>query len=259
MNDFLYQERFESATIVLPLVDETVSLKQTVDIVLRDARREDIKELLIVTCKKTTNDARAVAAQLQKELGSLVVMHEQTLPYLGGAIREAFNLARGSHVLLMASDLETDPHDAAAMMAEAKKNPSCIITASRWLKGVEFHGYSKIKLVCNWIFQHFFSVLYGVKLTDLTFAYRIFPTKLVQAIRWEDLRHSFLFETLVKPLRLGVPVIEVPSTWRARIEGASQNSFFRNFEYFRIGLRTRFASRKNILLPEAALALKPQH
>jgi hypothetical protein len=256
MKDFLHVERFESATILLPLVDETISLKQTVDIVLRDVRREDIKELMILTCKKTTKEARAVAAEIQKELGSLVVMHEQTLPFLGGAVREGFDLACGSHVFLMASDLETDPNDAAAMIAESKKNPSSIITATRWRKGVVFKGYSKIKLVCNWIFQHFFSVVYGTQLTDLTFGYRIFPTKLVQAIQWEDLRHSFLFETLVKPLRLGVPVIEVPSNWQARIEGVSQNPFFRNFEYFRIGLRTRFASRESILRPAAASLLK---
>jgi hypothetical protein len=257
MDNYFQTERFESLSIIMPLVNETTSLKQTVDILMRDLKREDMKELLIVTCKKTTAEARAMAAQIQKEWGSLVVMHEQKLPYLGGAIREAFSLARGSHVLLMASDLETDPNDAATMIAEAKKNPSSIITATRWAKGVQFHGYSKIKLACNWGFQHFFSVLYQTKLTDLTFAYRIFPTKLVQAIRWEDLRHSFLFETLVKPLRLGVPVIEVPSSWHARTEGESQNSFLRNFEYFRTGLLTRFASKESLLLPEADAPLKP--
>ena len=251
MNNCFHTDRFESATIILPVVNETVSLKQTVDTILRDVKRENIKEFLIVTCKKTTAEARAVAAQLQNELGSLVVLHEQQLPHLGGAIREAFNLARGSHVIMMASDLETDPKDVAVLIAEAQKNPSSIITASRWRKGVQFQGYSKIKLICNWIFQRMFSVLYATKLTDLTFAYRVFPTKLAQAIHWEDLRHSFLFETLVKPLRLGVPVIEIPSAWRARIEGVSQNTFFRNFEYFKIGLLTRFASRESLLLPEA--------
>jgi hypothetical protein len=80
----------------------------------------------------------------------------------------------------------------------------------------------------------------------------------VQAIRWEDLRHSFLFETLVKPLRLDVPVIEIPSVWRARTEGASQNTFFRNFEYFKIGWQTRFAPKETLLLPEAASLLKQQ-
>lgn len=252
----LHIERFESATIILPVVNETTSLKQTVDVILRDVKREEIKEFLIVTCKKTTGEARGVIAGLQKDLGGLVATHEQILPFLGGAMREAFNLARGSHVIMMASDLETDPKDVAVLIAEARKNPSAIITASRWQAGVQFHGYSKIKLLCNWIFQRSFSILYGTKLTDLTFAYRIFPTKMVQAIYWEDLRHSFLFETLVKPLRLGVPVVEIPSMWRARTEGASQNTFFRNFEYFKIGLTTRFTPCEKILLPEAAPSLK---
>ena len=253
MKNNFHMDRFESATMILPLVNETTSLQQTVDILMRDIKREDMKELLIVTCKKTTPEARAVAAKIQQDLGSsFVVIHEQTLPFLGGAIREAFDISRGSHTFLLATDLETDPNDAAAIIAESKKNPSAIVTATRWTKGVKFQGYSKIKLVCNWIFQRFFSILYGTKLTDLTFGYRIFPTRLVQSIRWEDFRHSFLFETLVKPLRLGVPVIEVPSNWAARIEGESQNPFFRNFEYFKIGLATRFASPASILLPEAA-------
>jgi glycosyltransferase involved in cell wall biosynthesis len=257
MNDFFHVDRFESVTVILPVVNETTSLKQTVDTILRDVPKPDIAELLIVTCKKTTDEARAVATQLQKELGSLVVLHEQKLPFLGGAMRESFTLARGSHVIMMASDLETDPRDVAVLIAEARKHPASIITASRWQAGVQFHGYSKIKLICNWIFQRAFSILYATKLTDLTFAYRIFPTRLVQAIRWEDLRHSFLFETLVKPLRLDVPVIEIPSTWRVRTEGVSQNTFFRNFEYFKIGWQTRFARKETLLLPEAAASLKP--
>jgi hypothetical protein len=56
-----------------------------------------------------------------------------------------------------------------------------------------------------------------------------------------------LFETVVKPLRLGVQVIEIPGFWRARTEGESQNTFARNFEYFRIGLRVRFAATRHLL------------
>ena len=74
---------------------------------------------------------------------------------------------------------------------------------------------------------------------------------LLQAIEWEELRHPFLFETMVKPLRLGVRVTEIPGIWRARTEGESQNTFFRNFEYFRIGLRVRFASAQSLLRNEA--------
>jgi hypothetical protein len=230
------------------VINETISLTQTVEIILRDAR-DRIKELLIVVCERTTPEAMAVVEQLQKDLGDLVVVHHQRLPFLGGAIREAFDLARGSHVIMMSSDLETNPNDVHTLIAEAEKNPSGIVATSRWIKGGEFHGYSKIKLICNWIFQHLFSLLYCTRLSDMTYGYRILPTKLVQAIRWEELRHPFNLETIVKPLRLGVPVTEIPSVWHPRIEGESQNPFFRNFAYFRIGLKTRFARKAAILIP----------
>jgi glycosyltransferase involved in cell wall biosynthesis len=246
MPDYPNVAKLESVTVLLPVINETVSLKQTVEIVLRDARA-DILELLIIVCKKTTPESMAVISQLQKELGGLVVVLHQTRPFLGGAFRDAFEVSRGSHLLMMSTDLETDPKDAGALIEAAKKNPSGVVTTSRWLGGSAFSGYSRIKLVCNWLFQHFFSLLYGTHLTDMTFGYRIFPAKLVQAIQWEELRHPFLLETMVKPLRLGVPVTEIPTDWHARIEGESQNPFFRNFVYFRTGLKTRFLSRQSIL------------
>jgi hypothetical protein len=218
-----------------------------VEVILRDVPGEVIQEILIVVCKKTTAESMAVVAELQKQQGGLVVVHHQQLPFLGGAMREAFDRARGSHVIMMASDLETDPKDVRVLIEQERRNPGGIVTASRWQNAGQFVGYSRVKLVCNWLFQRFFSVLYGTQLTDMTFAYRIFPTRLVQAIQWEELRHPFLFETLVKPLRLGVPVTEIPSVWRARTEGETQNSFFRNFVYFKTGLRARFASRRSIL------------
>jgi glycosyltransferase involved in cell wall biosynthesis len=239
-------ERFESATIILPVMNETVSLEETVRIILREVK-DRVRELLIVVSDRTTPEAMATVGRLRRELGELVVVHHQTLPFLGGALREAFDLARGSHVVMMASDLETDPRDVRTLIAEAERNPSAIVTASRWRKGGGFQGYGGLKVVCNWVFQRFFALLYGASLSDMTFAYRIFPAALVQSIRWEELRHPFLFETLVKPMRLGVPVIEIPSMWRARSEGKSQNTFFGNFSYVRTGLTVRFARREGLL------------
>lgn len=246
MTDYPQVDRFESATIILPVINETTSLEETVKIILRDVK-DRTKEILIVVCKRTTPESLATADRLSKSLDGLVRIHSQTLPFLGGAVREAFDMARGSHVVMMASDLETDPNAVKTLIANAELRPSAIVTATRWSAGGGFQGYSRVKLACNWAFQRFFSILYGVKLSDMTFAFRILPTKLVRSIRWEELRHAFLLETLVKPLRLGVQVIEIPSHWKARTEGKSQNTFLLNFLYFRTGLKTRFASRQSLL------------
>jgi hypothetical protein len=240
-------ERFESATIILPVVNETTSLQKTVDIILRDVKREDLKELLVVVCERTTSESMAVIHKMQKELGDLVVVLHQMLPFWGGAVRDGFAVARGSHIVMMSSDLETDPNEVKRLIEEARKNPGSVVSTSRWISGGAFHGYSRIKLVCNWIFQRFCSLLFLTRLSDMTFAFRIVPAQLVRAIRWEEVRHPFSLECILKPLRLGVPVSEIPTVWNARTEGESQNPFLRNFEYFRTGFKVRFARKESFL------------
>ena len=235
-----------SVTVILPAIDETWSLRETLTRIEAESRN-DVSQYLIVVCDKTTPECRQVAEALMLEVPGRVQLLEQRLPFLGGAVRDGFDAATGSHVIMMSSDLETDPDTVPLLISEAKQHPAIIVTATRWRSKAGFEGYDPLKLVLNKIFQAFFALLYRVRLTDLTFAYRIFPTELVRSIRWEELKHPFLFETIIKPLRLDVEVVEVPSTWRARSEGVSHNTFLTNFVYFRIGLKTLFMSPSSIL------------
>ncbi|OGC24935.1 hypothetical protein A2291_02150 [candidate division WOR-1 bacterium RIFOXYB2_FULL_42_35] len=241
---------FKAVSIILPVVNETTSLEKTVDIIMSGCS-DDVLELLIVICKKTLPESLKVCEKVREKYGEKVKVFEQTRPFLGGAMRDSFLRASASHVLMMASDLETPPDKVKDFILEAKENPAMIITGSRWIMGGGFEGYSPIKFVFNFIFQKFFCLLYRTNLTDMTYGYRLFPTRLVQAINWEETRHPFLFETIVKPLKLGVKVREIPAEWKARAEGGTQNSFMRNFEYFRIGLKTLLYSRKQILKGES--------
>jgi hypothetical protein len=247
LNSYPRVARFESASILLPVINETTSLRKTTDVLLRDVTQEELKEIIIITCPRTTPESRAVVGEIQSERGGLVKVLEQKLPFLGGALRDGFEAARGSHVVMMASDLETNPEEVPLLIAAARRNPSAIITTSRWISGGSFHGYSPLKLLCNWIFQRFFSLLFLTRLTDMTFGFRILPPALARAIRWEEVRHPFNLECIIKPLRLGVPVEEIPSVWHAREEGESQNSFFGNFDYFRIGFKVRFGRKESFL------------
>jgi glycosyltransferase involved in cell wall biosynthesis len=232
-------------SILLPVIDETASLRKTVEIVLL-ANRTDIAEILIIACDKTTPAAIGVCNELARSYPHLIQLRFQQRPFLGGAMRDAFEWASGSHVLMMASDLETAPETAKELITAAKEGYD-IVTATRWTRRGAIHGYNPLKYVLNWIFQKFFRLLYGTSLSDLTFGYRIFKTELVKKIKWEELRHPFLFETIIKPLRLGAQVAEVPTSWHPRPEGVSHNPFFRNFVYFRIGLKTRFRSKQALL------------
>ncbi len=257
------EPRFESLSVILPVMNETTSLLSTVE-QLVGGLGTDLGELIVVWSPRTTGASREAIERLGDKDGPLaaasrppgvapprLVLHEQHLPFLGGAMREAFELASCSHVVMMASDLETDPATVPEMVRVSKARPDAVVTASRWMGsgGGRFEGYNPAKLVLNAVFQHLFKLLYRTELSDLTYGFRLFPTWLVRSIAWEELRHPFLFETLIKPLRLGVAVIEVPTQWKSREEGASSNSFFANFAYARTGLQMRRRSAASCLRP----------
>jgi len=234
-----------TVTIILPVIDETDSLRETVDILLAE-NSKDISEILIIVCDKTKATSLAIAEELRVRWPNLIQVRSQIRPYLGGAMRDAFEWATGSHVLMMASDLETEPRTAKELIASAQQDID-IVTATRWRSQGGFRGYDPLKYLLNWFFQVFMRLLYGSTLTDFTFGFRIFRARWVKTIQWTELRHPFLLETILKPLRLGAHVIEIPTTWKARVEGESHNPFSQNFVYFRTALKIRFTPKDELL------------
>lgn len=238
-----------SISVLLPIIDETSSLEKTlVDVEASSFR--SIGEYILIVCEKTTAESLEIAKRWTERDPNRYRLLFQSLPFLGGAMRDGFDAVRGSHVLVMSSDLETDPATVPAMLEVIQREPNAVVAASRWLGGARFSGYDPMKLIANKIFQKFFRVLYWTSATDLTFGFRILPMELVRRIRWEGIRHELMMETLVKPLRLGTKVIEVPTPWVARAEGESHNSLFEHWRFFYIGFKTRFASRSAIVAGE---------
>ena len=236
-----------SISIILPVINETYSLSQTVETIIKENR--NIQEILIITSKeKTTKKSFETIKQLEKKFKDLIKFFYQDLPFIGGAIIKGFEMCKSSHVIMMASDLETNPKDIKKMIFESKNNINSIITASRWKNTSSFKNYNLIKLILNFIFQNLMKIMFFTKLSDMTYGYRLFPSQLVKNIIWKDLKHPFLLETILLPLKLNIDIVEIDSKWKSRSEGESQNSFFANFLYFRTAFRIKFLVKKNHII-----------
>lgn len=235
----------KSVSLILPATDETNALRMTVERTRGALLGRELQFLVVTSPKLTTPECRAVISGLVEEYGAAVVPFDQIRAGIGGAIRDAFDRATGDYVVLMASDLETDPAVLPTMIAKLDDGFD-IAATSRWIGGARFRGYDPLKLIFNFFFQHLFRILYWTDLTDLTYAYRAYRRDVITNIRWEETRFPFLFETIVKPLRLGYRVAEVPAPWVARTEGVSHNSFKQTFDYFWLGIRVRLQRAKEI-------------
>ena len=228
-------------SVILPVINETFSLEKTVDVILNSSKSDILEIIIVVSKKKTTSKSLKLINYLEKnKYPNVIKSHFQDLPFIGGAIQKGFQISLGTHILMMASDLETDPNDVKKLIDLSKLNPSSIITANRWIKGGGFKKYNIFKYYFNFLFQFILRCIFLTNLSDMTYGYRIFPTELIRKIKWQELKHPFLLETILKPLLMKINIIEIPSKWEARLEGTSQNSFLQNFEYIKTAILIRF-------------------
>lgn len=241
---------FKNVSILLPTLNETFSFIQTVEIILKECDHNDICEFIAIVCDRTLKESLESiekAKVISEEAGIPLVILYQKKPFAGGAVQDGMEASKGSHILMMAPDLETDPHNVKDFIESAKKYPDDMTTASRWINKGSFDGYNKVKYVLNFIFQKFFAFFYRVKLSDITFGYRIATNELLNAIKWEEYKHPFFLETALKPIKLGVKIHEIPSGWAARQEGESQNSLIATFKYLKIAFKVKFEKRSQLL------------
>ena len=95
-------------------------------------------------------------------------------------MQDAFDIVEGDYTIMMASDLETDPHDVKTMISVMQGDSSVdVVTASRWKDGGDFSGYGANRVVYNYCFNVICTFVL-TSLTDMTFGYRCFRTKIVK-------------------------------------------------------------------------------
>lgn len=225
---------------IIGVVDEEESLAETIDLILRSNFNSLDYQLLLIIAPFASQESRKLATEISN-CDSRIRIIEQLYPGIGGAYKQGFEEATGDIVVLMSSDLETDPRLIPEMISELIKNPQVdIVAISRWLKSNSFEGYSPILRLLNYIFQRLIRVLYGSSLTDFTYAFRAYRRESLSGIEWTEPTHSFFLESLLRPLARGATVLEIPGKWVARSQGVSHIERSAYWHYIKFAIKQRF-------------------
>jgi glycosyltransferase involved in cell wall biosynthesis len=203
---------------MMGVMDETYSLRQTVR-TLQSGLTSIQFEIILVVSPLTSNDSIKTINELTRECQNIVIIKE-VHPGIGGAYMTAIEASVGRYLVLMSSDLETDPSLVPILLGEKKRLESVdIVCVSRWINKKSFIGYSSIQRMLNSIFQKIVRKVSSVSLTDFTYAFRIYDASIVKGLEFKELSHGFFLESLLTPISRGCRVAEVPGTWVARSEG----------------------------------------
>jgi len=245
--------KFVNESIIIPVIRETDLLEQVVNIILGTCKHDDICEFIVVVCEKTAKECFASIEKMQLKCAELKIpfsILQQKLPGMGGAVRDAIDVAKGSHTTFTAADMAADPNIISQLIDMAKQYPKDIISGSRYIvRTKKPKEYNTIKYIWNVISQVGLKILYRANLTDFTAAYWIVPTAYLQAIRFEELKHPFALEGTLKFLRLGINIHEIPI-----VQGAgSESGYLETLGYIKPAIRCRFISKNKILKPGAAI------
>ncbi|MBE6746537.1 MAG: glycosyltransferase [Ruminococcaceae bacterium] len=239
---------FKNLSIMLGAVTEAETLKETVKTVLSICDHKDLKEIIICYSERSTHESMAAVEEIKaSETDVPIVVMKQIRPYMA-SVNDTIDASRGSHCLLLASDMALDLDVVPTLIELAKKEPDVIHSVSRWMKGCKFYGYGRLRRILNFFAQKFLAMLYMKDLTDFTIPVQIAPAELYKSIRFEETRFPFLLEMVLKPIRLGYEFTETPTNCYSRKEGKSSNSILQTMDYLRVALHIRFMKKEDIIL-----------
>ena len=219
-------------SILVPTIDEDASLRETVEALMCDSKLgSDILEIILITGNNTSDGTLRTCQELENVYGPRVYRITQQLPMLGGAFRSGIARSRGTHLVTMFADLESDPRLVPRMVSESKAFPGWIISASRWLPGGGFRDYCWLKLILNCLFQRVCRLACNAMVTDFTYGFRIYPSPVLKGIPWRETDHAFVLEAILRPHFHRVPIREVPAIWSPRREGRRRPLFRQYLRY----------------------------
>jgi len=241
---------------LVPVYSETDLLVETLAR-LKASLGPLLHEFLIIASPKSSPECLELCRTLAADPVVRTYLQSDN-PGIGWAYRELIPHITGTHALIISSDLETNPDDAGRMAAAAAETGADIVCASRWQRGGGFKGYDPLKLVLNLGYNLIFRTLYGIRIHDITFGYRLMKTEVLRGVKWEYGRHEFCAEILLKPVRLGYTAVEVPTKWIKRPEGESKNTFMRNFKFASAAWKIRFAPVASLRSAKAAAVTAPR-
>jgi dolichol-phosphate mannosyltransferase len=236
---------------LVAVYSETTLLVETIRR-LKLSLGDDLREIILIVSPRSTKECLDLCQTLSESDPVVRSIIQSEKRGIGWAYREAIPHITGTHGLILSSDLETDPDDAGKFVRAAEESGADIVNANRWSADGGFSGYSPSKLILNYGYNVIFRMLYGIRIHDITFGYKLVRAEVLRQMQWEYGQHEFCAELLLKPIRAGYTAVEVSTKWIKRPEGESKNTFFRNFKFVSAAWRIRFAQPQSFQVPKTS-------
>lgn len=162
----------------------------------------------------------------------------------GVALRAGFVKARGQFIVTMDGDGSHRPEDIPSLVYSLLGDKDVhVVMSTRFDDELGKNSTTKLHLIGNVIINILILFLTGKRITDSQSGLRVFKRDVLRKLSLDSSGYDIESEIIVKILKNGYKIKEVPIQCRKRYSGASKiNSFKDGFEILKAILKAKFCS-----------------
>lgn len=187
-------------------------------------------EVLVVDDGSPDSTA-AICRGLRSEYPNLHLLERKHKSGIGSAYRAGFSwgLERGyDEFVEMDADGSHQVEDLLRMIDAKAENPNAdLVIGSRWIKGGATQNWSRNRELLSRVANYYVRFMLGMGVNDSTSGFRIYSRDLLTRINFNRIRsegYSFQIEMTRLAHKTGRQIIEVPITFKERVNGVSKMS-----------------------------------
>ncbi|HWL41355.1 MAG TPA: glycosyltransferase family 2 protein [Ilumatobacter sp.] len=172
---------------------------------------------LIVVDDASTDRTAEIADKLAADDPRIRVIHHPKNRKLGGAMKTGFAAATGDLVLYTDADLPFDMNELPRAVRLLHEYEADIVSAYRF----DRTGEGSLRSLYTWVYNGLIKALFGVKVRDINFAFKLCRTKIFDDIELKSEGSFIDAELVIRATRMGYQIMQMGVDYFPRTRGES--------------------------------------
>lgn len=209
-------------SVLIPAHNEAEGIAPTVRGVAAHLRAEAVPFEIVVVNDHSTDATGAVLTALRREIPELRRVDNPRSGGFGHAVIAGLDAFTGDAVCIVMADASDDPADIVTYYRTLQSGFDCVF-GSRFVAGARVIDYPRHKLVMNRLANTFIRVLFGLRLNDVTNAFKCYRREVIRGCAPLLSKHfNLTVELPLKAIVRGYTHAVVPISWYNRTTGVSK-------------------------------------
>ncbi|MBN1353055.1 MAG: glycosyltransferase [Candidatus Omnitrophica bacterium] len=233
-------------SIIIPMCNEEGNAHRLLEELVNKTRSwTGAYEIVAVDDNSTDKTPEILKEYADKNPSVSCVIKRDGKKGMGSALVEGMKRSLGETIVWVMGDL-SDDLDKIPEIVKKIGDGYDIVFASRYMKDGSSGDLDRLKAFLSSRFTVFTNILFGIKVHDITNAFRGFKRTLAEKIKLENTDFAISPELAIKAHLLGYKMTEVPCSYKTRKAGKAKFKIFRMVMKYLTLFRYRFYKKEDL-------------